>query len=457
MMLLTRILYGLLIFSIPFNGLIEIIPVGEFSGDGFFYMSLPFNAMMTFMVITKRKNLPVSVARPVAMALLFFISVFLLFSVINITRIFENATPLRSGVSKFILSYGAFLYYAFTFVLISVMASIMGTQQFVSLTVQSCCLSAAFMVIVSLFEVLGWFNSVARGALIGFRNIFTSQPIRIPFRISGVSYEPSFFGISMLLMMPWVAEYAKQKRNLSARMLFIFLAFFCVISGSRTAVLGIAAFLIIQVLMKSPWRSAFYITIGIPATSAVLGLLIPIIAFEHVDSFSSVSNVTRSFLTSRAVMLGIDNPFGVGFGQVPFYLVQQMDSSIRNSWELESWYSGSRAGELSPVFTWYGRTIGEIGIVGYALCTAFISIKMFALAKYGKMLTDETLERMLFHVFSGYVAIFLAVGLSSDSYKFLPFWFMILTYGLVMETRFKLVNLDPNLVDALPQYQSRKK
>lgn len=430
MSVVMKFFYALLVFSLPFNGVRPLLPAGELSGDGFFYASLLFNASMVLGITLNRMRLPARVLRPMWRYLSVPVVVFLLMTLLNFGTVLGNSTGLRYGVSKFVLGYGVLLYYAATFSLIAVLAGLTGREQFLRFTARLFCISGAFMGIVACVEVAGWFNGAARSLLVGFRSLFASFPERVLFRISGVSYEPSFYAIAMLTALPWTLLHARLNRSRLAWVIALLLVLACVLSAARTAWVGLAGYLLVTAIARMRWRIAPILGAMVPVVAMVLGPLVPLYAYSMVWSFDNVSNISRSFLASRAVMVGLEHPFGVGFGQVQFYFRHMMDASVNLSWELRGWFMGDRAGQLPPIFSWYGRTLGEIGLVVYILLVLGAAIATYNLFRVVRRYERHALQAILFRMAIGYFGIFLGIGLSSDSYKFSPFWFMFLLVGL---------------------------
>lgn len=430
MLRVLKFLYAVLIFSLPFNGLVQFLPAGELSGDGFFYASLPFNIVMMLVIAFNGMKLPGLIVRPMWHYFSFLLTIFLFATVINIGSVMTNSSGLRNGLSKFVLSYGVFLYYCMTFTFIGTLAAYLGREHFLRFTAWAFFISGIFLVSIAALEVAGWFNGAARSVLVGFRSLFASFPERVFFRISGVSYEPSFFAISMLVALPWTMLYARLNRSRFAWFIAALLIFIASASGARTALVGLIAYLLVMLIARMRNRLTPVIGAAVPAIAMVLGPLVPLYAYTMVWSYDSISDVTRSFLASRAVLVGLEHPFGVGFGQVQFYFKDMMDTSVNLSWELEGYFLGDRIGELPPVFSWYGKTLGDIGLIAYALVAIAASIASYNLYILSRRFDHHSLEAVVFRMAIGFSGIFLGIGLSSDSYRFSPFWFMFLLIGL---------------------------
>ncbi len=436
MLNIAKFLFAVLIFSIPFNGIKPLVPAGEFSGDGFFLASIPFNIIITLCIITAKK-VPLGTLRPMARFMAIVALIFFITSVWNIASILNNSTSLRSGIGKFFVSYGSYLYYSYTFLLIAALAGFMGLERFLRFSAVAFLVSGTFMAIVAAIEVVSWYDPSVQQGLTAFRGLFAEIPRRPIFRLSGVSFEPSFFSFAMLTAIPWVVFHHVRYRSLFALIIAVLLMFFCVVSGARTAYVGLAGLLAMGFLARIRRSGAPFFTAATVPIAMVMGLIIPLVAYTMLDSFQNISNVSRTYLASRAVVVGLEHPFGVGFGQTSFHILKKASSLLRLSWELEAWYLGDRAGELPPVFSWYGRTIAEIGVISYILLAILGYKFMFGFTKKGMKTRLKSLEGELFRMSICYIGIFLAGAFSSDSYKFLPFWFSFLTCSLFL-ARYRL-------------------
>lgn len=430
MLKILSFLYACLIFSLPFNGLRPLLSAGELSGDGFFYVSMLFNSAMVLAIVLNHIRIPSSVLRPMWYYLSFIFFIFLLTTGLNIDTVISNSTGSRNGLDRFASSLGVFLYYAITFSSIAAFAALKGREGFLRITAKVFFLSSTFMVLIAALEVAGWFNGAARSILVGFRSFFASFPERVLFRISGVSYEPSFYAISMLAALPWTIYYARIKHSRIAWSISVLLILFTSIGGSRTALVGLLTYTAVAVVAGMRGKLTPLLGAMITFIAMILGPLVPLYAYSAVWSFDSISNITRSFLSSRAVILGFENLLGVGFGQVQFYFNSMIESTVALSWELEGFFSGNLIGELPPIYSWYARTLGEVGLIPYLLLTIAATMATYRIYRQAHHFQQRSLEAAIFRIAMGYSGIFLGIALSLDSYRFVPFWFMLLLIGL---------------------------
>ena len=357
---------------------------------------------------------------------LFILLILLVPTLWNMASVVNNSTSLRGGLGKFAVSYFAVIYYCYTFFCISILSGFMGIEKFLAFSSKSFLYTSIFMIFIAAVEITSWYVAEVRSLFIGFRSIFAEFPERTLFRISGVSLEPSFFSFAILTAIPWTIFYYKRYRSRLAMIVTILLVLICMVSGARTAYVGLAGLFSMWMLSRLRSSALPYLAAAVPASAMILGLIFPLAAYSMLSSFDSVSNITRTFLASRAVVIGIEHPFGVGFGQVPFFLAEKMNSYIKLSWELEAWHSGSRAGELMPIFSWYGRTIGEIGLFLYIFLSFILCRMVFVISMNSLKFQNGSMGLAIFQMLFAYWGVFLASGISSDSYRVLLIWFTML-------------------------------
>lgn len=411
----------LMIYSIPFSGMRDIMPLGELSGEGFFYTSLLFMIVSIFhLLVFGVKNIQEFV-RPFKFHSAYILIILLSFF-LNFSSIFENYYGSRSGFSKFATSLLVLSYYMALSGFFVLLAKRIGYERFVS------CVSTAFthlswaILLVSVLEVVGWYVLEVKSILTYFRSSYSLVASTTPFRISGFSMEPSFYAMSILTCIPWVfRSYVLQRRWYQGALLFMLFAL-CILSGSRTAYVSIAFLVSIFIsFWFRPLRSISTYTFPLLVMSLfVFGLIIPYYFGNNVSPHDSVSNITRSIIGAKSIDLGIENFLGVGFGQVPFHLPDMQEHSFSYSWELLNFFTGDRYGEAVPLYSWYARTFGEFGPIGYLIIMCywvFITIK-FSPVSTGK-LSEMDLNRMMG---LSLLILFLSFGWSSDSLRSPSLW-----------------------------------
>ncbi|TPP03924.1 hypothetical protein [Rhizobium glycinendophyticum] len=427
----------LLIMSTPLNGILPILNIGELSRDGFFYASILY--ITAIMSAPSAWPKLVHVVKSTPEFLMVYVVVVLMSTLLNYFNIETNQYIDRSGWGRFVSSSAIFGYYFLLMKVILVHVRLDGYKKFYARAESAFIFLGVLLVLLSAFESLGWFFSPLAKILLAIRSSFVFDPEVSSFRLSGVSLEPSFNAFAMLSCMPFV--YARRRTTGSRRSLLLLfgLVVCAVLSGSRTAYVGLFifyAFLFVRNFTAG--RSATSATIFLFTSLVfVAGLLLPLYAFDSIGGGTSVSNVTRSYLAAAAVEAGFDRIFGQGFGQVSFYVVQTIYSQLIYSWELRDYFYGARFGEFPPLFSWYARTLGEFGLLGYAVVA--IAYARALRDNAAMSLRDARLEvggaALLAYLLLGE---FLAIGFSIDSVRVPQFWlawtFMTIARTAVAET-----------------------
>lgn len=433
-----KIALHILVFSLPFNGLRPLFNIGELSGEGFFYGSIVYAALVAPGLVTGRLNL-----FPALSALLKIQSVYLLciviFSLLNLETILANVYGARFGIERFWLSTLTYGYYFLLAALIAAHAISLGIDRLLDALGQAFAALGTCLAVLCGLEVFSWFAEPLRSVLIEARSLFAVNPEPPLMRLSGVSLEPSFNAFALLACVPWTAFRAKHPGRSRYHILTIVLIFLCTISGARTAYAGLAAMAGAFGLYKGYARGLLPAgTDGglFVAAMFIAGIALPIVGLALIDAAAPTSNVTRAYLATAAITAGLTNPFGQGFGQATFFVVRSVAPVIQHSWELMDFYYGTRHGQLPPLYSWYARSIGEFGVSGYMLIAAgfaFVSARFFAL---GHDSQDRT-GRALFFLGAMLLSQCLAMALSIESVRVPQFWlaWIIMALGFVTSRR----------------------
>lgn len=421
----------LMIVSLPFNGLRPFLEVGELSREGFFYGSLLYLIILSSTVALGRNKLRISIPRlPFIQStyiFLIFASVFL-----NLQIISSNSYGVRTGFERYIVSAMTYLYYLFLTCILYQHARSVGIERFTKWVAQAFAIVGAFLVLFCVVEVASWYVPAIRTLIGDFRALFASNATRAPFRLSGVSREPSFNAFALLACVPWAIYLGAATGRVGYRLLAAALLLLCVISGARTAYVGLAVMLVTYLLVRGPKLLPRGLDgAGLVLAAFALGVVVPVLAFANIGVESSTSDVTRGYLTMRAVEAGIDTFWGQGFGQAAFFVVKQASSGLQYSWELANYYQGDAHGDLPPLFSWYARTMGEFGIVGYVIMALAFAFAVRRIFRFGHSAT-EPFSINLFLVVALLIAQFLAIAFSIDSVRVPQFWLAWLFGGLLV-------------------------
>lgn len=413
----------ILVLALPFNGLRPLLDVGELSGEGFFYGSIVYTAIVAPMLLAGRQSL-----FPALISLLKIQSVYIVciivFSLLNLETILSNAYGARTGAERFWVSALTYGYYFFLSTLIATHALSMGIARFLDVLACAFTLLGTCLAFYCGLEAISWFADPLRAMLTGLRSLFTVNPESMPFRLSGLSLEPSFNAFALLACVPWAALRASATGKTRYGLLTAALIVLCAISGARTAYAGLAAMAAAFALHRGILRK--FLPSGLDGALFVLamfalGIAFPLLGFTMIDAAAPVSNVTRAYLATAAIDAGLQNAWGQGFGQASFFVVRNVTPLIQHSWELMDFYYGARHGVLPPLYSWYARSLGEFGVPGYMLIgTGFslVAARFFALGHRAAGVTAQALFFLGAMLFSQ----FLAMALSIESVRMPQFW-----------------------------------
>jgi len=350
-------------------------------------------------------------------------------------------------MERYVLSVMVFAYYFLLAVALYAHAQNAGVDRFLAWLTRAFTALATGLAALGVVEVISWTVTTIRPAWEAMRRIVAADATIAIGRLSGVSLEPSFNAFALLSCIPWLLVFREKGTTLGSYKLLLVGAILalCLISGSRTALAGLAA-MAIAYLLTQRWARAFFhggsagpvLVIG----AFALGILVPIYAYLQIGPNESISNITRSFLMMGAIQGGWDQFWGQGFGQTGFFVVQVASSAVQYSWELLDFFAGERYGDLPPLFSWYARSFGEFGIVGYMLlCTSF-AISLNALSKHAHKTTG--LDRRLPTISILIFAQFLGVAFSIESLRIPQYWlaWALISIALVQRQQYSSKNAE---------------
>lgn len=433
MLVLQKFALYLMIFCLPFNGLRPVLDIGELSRDGFFFGSLFYLAVFAVRLLSDtrgifRAGFSLPKVHLVYLALILG-SLFASFYIIA-----ENAYGSRTGFEKYFVSLSTYLYYLFLSSVLYLNAKMVGIERFTSWCAGAFTIVGVFLTIVCAIEIASWYFTPLRSVMLEFRSLFADNPLRRPFRLSGVSLEPSFNAFALLACVPWAIFRSASSGRLRYKLLATALLALCVVSAARTAYVGLAIMAVTYLLTTGVLRRMLPAGLdgaALIAMTFAVGVAFPVLASANIGADSTISDASRGYLMMGALSAGLDNFWGQGFGQASFYLVRNVSSAVQYSWELLDFYRGARHGELPPLFSWYARTFGEFGVVGYVILGVSFSLAARRFFRVGHAASDP-FTRQLFILAALLVAQFLAIAFSIDSVRVPQFWLAWLFAGLLV-------------------------
>jgi len=191
-----------------------------------------------------------------------------------------------------------------------------------------------------------------------------------PFRVSGLTSEPSILGAWLALLWPMVffRVFSLEIKNyfiLDRRtLLTILIVFSGFLWGGRTFPMLFsiqASWLIFSATRKTNalWKTFFFVLLGGLASATMLW------SYHFVfDINSNLSSMARLGASITAIQASIDNlPFGIGAGQFSYYFGLYVDDIFLLSEEVQAWADGESASRTST-FNLFIRAILEFGFLG---------------------------------------------------------------------------------------------
>lgn len=419
---LQNFLFAAMLAAIPLNGIAPLAPIGELSGEGFFYASLPYCVFSAFLLLRVR-TVPLAYAKSLLRSQRTYVALILLSVILAFPTIASNSYGNRAGIERYVVSFATYAYYLCTFLLMAVHLARIGAHSMVILITSTFRIVGAILVVVCTIEILSWYSDALRSIWSTLRHAVSINPFFDRFRLYGLSYEPSFNAFAMLACIPWLVASPPSRWKTADRFLAILLLVLSAASGARTAYVGLLAMAAVYAVRRyrfARWPPSQVVGLLVLAAFAA-GAIAPHVAVTHIGSDQSTSNITRSYLMSAAVEAGLSAPLGQGYGQTSFAVTQKVSSAVEYSWELVEFYQGDRYGELPPLYSWYGRSFGEFGAVGYVLLAISFSAAAGHIFRSGAAQTTPS-GKAIYTIFALLLGQMLAVAFSIESVRVPQYW-----------------------------------
>lgn len=422
-----------MIYALPFNGIHPILNIGELSSDGFFYFSIPFFLVGAFHFL----NRPYFPRRYFWASMPLLCLIFASF-MINAHSILGASHFQRSGLERFFSSLAVFCYFFVLFGFVAQLAIDAGRPAFLAHLSRYFKQLAIGLVAINAIEIVSWYNGPLRDLMTGVRSLLTRNTFFSEGRLFGFSYEPSFNAFVLIAAIPWLLWDFGQNRSLKNRLLIFAVIGISILSGARTAHIALLAMLFAHFTFL--YTKGLRLPIAIYFIGLVfVAILSPIFVASNIDSQTSVSNVTRSYLITQSLLIVRDFPLGVGLGQAPFYILNMPSSDILYSWELISFFYGERIGEMPPLFSFYARSLAELGFLQFGLLLLLFVLFFSRNISSLYHMNDRAGAFLLLHT----VSQLFVVAASIDSYRLWHFWvvFVLLCIVRIDTARFRASNI----------------
>lgn len=404
------------------NGLRPILPISEIDGDLWLYFSAIFMALSAA-VLAQRRHIFVSITRRLISSQLPLLAALMVSFLLNAEDIFSSITNGKPAIEKVLVA--AFVY---SWILaFSVFVSLLLDQSGVHRGIDR--ISSAFVVVgtlsfvLSAIELASWFVPALRAIWVDFRSLYSIRPHGELARLSGLAFEPSYFGAVQLSSIPWIIFRFSQTRKLRYFSLVAGMAIMAVIAGSRTLQIGFASLLGVYVILLLPQGIKMLTLSAVVGCFLVAGPMLPGNLAKNIGLHSSVSDVTRARFSHAAISAGVHNPLGYGPGQANAEALSRLGGGGYQNWETRAYFSGTKGNELPPVYSLFSRLVAEIGIVGYSFIAVIL---FFAIARAGIFAFSRFGRSGLGGLLYLNVAATFGVGISTETMKYFSFWSIFL-------------------------------
>ncbi|CAI9404790.1 hypothetical protein ANOBCDAF_04688 [Pleomorphomonas sp. T1.2MG-36] len=404
------------------GGVGNVIPAGELGGRLFFYISVAFIISAIIEWTLYPRVLGIFTKKYIFISVI-IVLVIVSSSLINYESINNTFGMGMTGWELFFRSAFVLVYMMIFFIFVAHMLE--SYQEPIEKYTYPFILLSWILILVALLEIFSWYNEPVKSILVSIRTLYSTRPEVEPFRVAGLDYETSFYTITLISCIPALLysdlSYGKSVINIRNAILLVILG----VSGSRTAMMYLALATLASILFvvnrDSLRKRLITLSIGFVL---VLGPLFPFLAQAYNLESESLSNLTRTLQAASASQLGFTYPFGFGFGQANIQVAANFASRLIQSQEIELFLTGARGQAFSPVYSWYARTICEIGFVPYYLLVVAFCIAIHRVLSVSVRRCEEIL------VVSTVVA-FQAASFSFEGYHFWSLWQIVLVCCLV--------------------------
>lgn len=306
-------------------------------------------------------------------------AVFILASMASLGQISNTYDLGRSGLSRFITATAVVMFGVYIALFVEVY---LRNRQSHPTLIQTTVVRplAIFTLLtgaVAVLEVASWFSPMAQSLYSPLSHlVHGSQTFAAtPFRLRVFAGEPSFLGLWLAGVIPWMLAYVRDPLvGRLAKTALVVALLMAALTAARTAQLALVVmglfYVVWRVVLSSPTASA-----GLSRTAAwAMLLFVPallLLVAMSQDSISTyaihsgnVSNITRAATIYSSFAIFGQNPFfGVGMGQVPFYLAESVPAWGTLSYEIMN-YLFERTGAGAPLYSLTARILAETGLLG---------------------------------------------------------------------------------------------
>lgn len=164
----------------------------------------------------------------------------------------------------------------------------------------------------------------------------------------------------------------------------------------------------------------------------ILSSDLTLIVDELSDDYRLISNIGRLGSQYASGQIFFDNPvFGVGIGQLGFYMPDYYPAWSLFSWEIEAW-SNPYYGTWPPGFSLYMRLLAEIGLVGFLLFL-YMNYSMIKYLLIVFLKNGNGKELALLAIMT--ILTSLIVFTFFDSLRYIPYWVGVSMYLILKKNK----------------------
>jgi len=336
-----------------------------------------------------------------------------------------------SGSKQLAKSFGLMIFVVYSFLWISCVVT---TQERLTACIRGILIGCTISLAVGALEYLSY--GLSQGWAVALNGIIEPlihvRPQDIgPFRMRSTAFEPSYYGMYIAFVFPFLFYLAIYETKFKYWMLLLFTLLALFLSKSRTGQISVGIEIILFLYFASKFK--LITRIGFLRKSAIVLVTLGVVLLGTVSLSSTrnmeenISNVTRFSSQVAAINVFRDFPiFGVGIGLAGAYLPDYYPDFARYSWEIREWCAPLREENLStPVFAMIPRLFAETGLAGV---TTFMILNIYILIRLRNICLSKNRS-------SKRKAISLAIGLSIvgqlvasfgvDSYAIYGYWFSL--------------------------------
>lgn len=431
---IIKFILAITILLIPFTDLPLGTLFGELSSTAVFYWLIFVLGIWIFNFVIAR-NYKFYYSRHISTYYLLFFIVIILFSIIfNINDIYTNSFAGRSSFNRVttqlsVLLFSVFFSLCLYNLLYKINLDLFFTRKYILF-------SFLLAGMYSLLELFYYLNILQLESIWDFFDSFLHVEIVRAGKLRSVTMEPSFLGMYLSFVTPWLLSYllTSTRYKIIPIFLSLYLLLLTVLTFSRTAYFIIAFEFFLFIFFY--WREIikdkkllYNLGLAICCIAILIAAFIPadlyvfsigeqvIMSFFSNESIFQASNVSRFGIMVSAFKMFLVYPlFGVGIGQFAFYFQEFLPTWAVNT-EILDWLNGYA---WVPIFNIYARLLAETGILGLSIW----SLLWFSVLSKLYSLYKKNRDVLILVLFISLLGVLLS-GFNIDSFRNFSLWLVL--------------------------------